>query len=51
MIDMFGEVGVEVGVLWDCMGRIGLEGEGVDTVLERQIFSTMKIGRNVKDKT
>ena len=26
MIDMFGEVRVEVGVLWDGMGRIGVGG-------------------------
>ena len=31
MIDMFGVVGVGLGVLWDCMGRIGVGGEGVDT--------------------
>ena len=26
MIDMFGVVGVGLGVLWDCMGRIGVGG-------------------------
>ena len=43
MIDMFGEVGVEMGVLRHCMGRIGVGGgRGVDTALERQIFITLR---------
>ena len=43
MIDMFGVVGVGLGVLWDCMGRIGVAGgRGVDTALERQIFITLR---------
>ena len=51
MFDMIGGVGVEVGIFRDCIGRIGLNGEGVDTALERQIFITLRIGRNVKDRT
>ena len=41
MIDMFGEVGVDgcCGIVW---GEMGLEGEGVDTALERQIFITLR---------
>ena len=42
MIDMFGVVGVGLGVLWDCMGRIGVLRGGVDTALERQIFITLR---------
>ena len=42
MIDMFGVVGVGRGVLWDCMGSIGVEGSGVDTALERKIFITLR---------
>ena len=43
MIDMIGGVGVEVGVLRHCMGRIGVGGgEGVDTALERQLFITLR---------
>ena len=49
MIDMFGEAGVEMeccGIVW---GELGLEGEGVDTALDRQIFITLRIGRNDED--
>ena len=50
MIEMFGEVGVVMG----CCGIVGenwgLRGErGLDTALERQIFITLKIGRNDDD--
>ena len=42
MIDMFGVVGVGLGVLWDYMGRIRVGGERVDIALERQIFITLR---------
>ena len=45
MFDIIGGV----GVLRDCMRRMGLEGEGVDTALERQIFLTLKIRYNDED--
>ena len=32
MIDMFGEVGVGMGVLWDCWGEWGLEGTREDKI-------------------
>ena len=51
MIVMFGQVGVWMR----CCGIVGENGgsrrRGVDTALERQIFITLRIGRNVKDKT
>ena len=31
MIDMFGGVGVGMGVLWDCWGEWGLEDTRADT--------------------
>ena len=37
-------------MLWDCMERIGAGGGGVDTVLERQLFITLRIGRNDEDR-
>ena len=51
MIDMFGEVGVGMrccGIVW---GELGLEGEGVDTALEREVFITLRIGSNDEDRT
>ena len=32
MIDMFGEVGVGMGVLWDCWREWGLEGTRDDKI-------------------
>ena len=32
MIDMFGEVGVGMGVLWDCWGEWRLEGTRDDKI-------------------
>ena len=32
MIDMFGEVGVGMGVLWDCWGEWELEGTNDDNI-------------------
>ena len=46
---MFGEVGVRMGCCGIVLGELGLEGEGVDTALERQIFITLSIGRNYED--
>ena len=31
MIDMFGGLGVGLGVLWDCLGEWGLEGKRSNT--------------------
>ena len=45
MFDIIGGV----GELRDCMRRMGLEGKAVDTALQRQIFITLKIGRNDED--
>ena len=45
MFDIIGGV----GVLRDGMRRMGLEGVGVDTALERQIFITLKIRYNDED--
>ena len=37
-------------MLWDCMERIGVQGDsGVDTALERQIFITLRIRSNDED--
>ena len=36
-------------MLWDCMERIGVGGEVVDTALKGQIFITLRIARNDED--
>ena len=52
MIDMFGEVEVGMGCCGIVWRELGLEGgEGVDTALEREVFQTLRTGRNVKDRT
>ena len=47
MFDMIGGVGVRLGVLRACWGEWGLR---VDTALEHEIFITLSIGHNVKNR-
>ena len=53
MFDMIGAVWVRLGLLRDCWGEWGLEGKmgRYQHTLQFEIFITLTIAHNVKDKT